>query len=267
VDSEGRLDERHLVECLDTGPVLAAVQAASNEIGTVQNLVRVGALCADRGVPLIVDATVAAGRVPLSADAMQATAVALSAHQWGGPRGTGALWLRPGTRLVPLIHGGIQENGLRAGTENCAGILASGAAARERRRLLATGLGGELTRRAAVLKAALTRDIPGLTFTGHSRHRLPGHVSCLVDVEGEALVLGLAVQGILASTGSTCSRADLASHVLKALGVSAEQARGSLVFSLGDEGGDELLVHVSRTTAAEVQRLRALAPKPHRTSP
>ena len=210
----------------------------------------------------MVDATVAAGRLPLWEELEGAAAVALSAHQWGGPKGVGALWVKPGTRLVPLVHGGIQENGLRAGTENVAGILAAGAAAAARRRRLEQGLSRDLIERGRDLRAALARAVPDLEFTGDGERRLPGHVSCLTGVEGEALVLELSLGDILASTGSTCSRADLRSSVLKALGLTVAQARGSLVFSLDDTFVPKDAATVAERTAAAIQRLRDLAPPP-----
>jgi len=259
VTREGILDLEALDAALDPRPAVVAVQAASNEIGAVQPLAEVGRRCRAREVPLLVDAVVAAGRIALPADAWDADAVAVAGHQFGGPRGAAALRVRSGTRLVPLVHGGIQEGGRRAGAENVAAVAGLGEAAR-----LLVDDGAARARSLDAIHAPLAglAERLGLRVTGPERDRLPGHLSVLADgLEGESVVADLGLRGVLASTGSTCTRAGLASRVLAAIGLTPAQARGSLAFTAGPGTTPAEVDALGEALEASLVRLRALLPR------
>jgi cysteine desulfurase len=260
-DGAGLVDSESVRAGLAGGGVaLVAVTAASGEIGTVEPLAEIGALCEEAAAPLVVDAVHAAGRVPLEAESWRAAAVALSAHTVGGPLGCGALWLRPRTRLVPLIHGGIQEGGLRGGEENLAGIAGFAEAVRGVVAALPDRI-DRLRRTGALLRRTLLDPDLGLTPTGHPERRLPGHLSVLAGgVDGEAVVAGLALRGVAASTGSSCTRAGLGSRTLTALGVEPALARGALAFTAGPATRRAEIAAARDALAVVLDGLRRLSP-------
>jgi len=262
VDGTGRIDPEVFREALGEGTALAAVTAASNEIGTVQPIAALAEACAATETPLVVDGVAAAGRLPLRSRAAGASALSVAAHAFGGPSGVGALWVREGVRLTPLLHGGVQEEGRRAGTPSVAALVAMGLAARRTAETLETR-----RRRLDTLTAMLRERLaalappPILRLTGHPEERLPGHLSYLAEgIEGESVVTALALEGILASTGYACSRADLASPVLTALGFSAREARGSLTFTLETTTTGAAIDALVGTLGPILTRLRRLSP-------
>ncbi|MBM3296317.1 MAG: cysteine desulfurase [Candidatus Aminicenantes bacterium] len=261
VDREGLVDPERLAAAVTPETALVSVQLANNEVGTVEPVAEVARLCRPLSVPVHTDAVAAAGSIPVDVRALDVDALSLAGDQFYGPKGSAALYVRKGARLLPLIDGGIQEGGRRAGTENVAGIVGLGRAAA----LAAEELESRSVRAAALrdrLIDELPRRVEQVTLTGHRSRRLPHHASfCVAFVEGEAMLLNLDLKGFAVSSGSACtSRALKASHVLLAMGLDHALAQGSLVFSLieGTAAGDiESLLDVFPPI---VERLRALSP-------
>ncbi len=243
VDEEGRVAPEAIAAAISPATRLVTIGWANNEIGTIQPIDRIGAICRARGVPLHVDAIQAAGKVKI--DCAAADLLSLSAHKIGGPKGIGALWVRPGLRLEPLLLGGSQERGRRAGTENVAGAVGFGVAcALASRRLQAVARLAELRER---LWEAL-RDLPGVRRNSPLRGCLCNTLNVsFCGFSADALVAALDLRGIAVSSGSACAAgASEPSHVLRALGREEALARDAIRFSLGPE-----------TTAAEIDEVGA----------
>jgi cysteine desulfurase len=265
VNNFGQVEADRLVKALTPGTVLVSIQHASNEIGTIQRLKELAALCREHGVLFHTDAVASAGYVPVNVKDLEVDLLSLSGPALGGPKGTGALYFRRGLRLVPQIHSGIQESGRRGGTENIPGIVGLGVAAEMAQR--------ELGDKAVHLKALRDRLITGVTdrvpyaiFTGHPDERLPGHVSfCFEGIEGEALVFMLNAKGICANTGSACaSKALKVSPVLCAIGLHPEVAQGSLVFTLSPDHNEDDIDYVLTELPVAVEKLRSFSPVWHK---
>jgi cysteine desulfurase len=240
VDHDGVIDLEALEAALSESTILVSIMLANNEIGTVQPIEQVSRLTRSRGVLLHTDAVQAAGALDLTVDSLGVDLLSLSAHKIYGPKGVGALYVRRGTRLDPLLFGGDQERGRRSGTENVPGIvglavaLALADAERE----------GEVQRLAALrdrLIDGVLATVPGAHLTGSRTCRLPGHASFYVDgVTGESVLVNLDVAGIACSSGSACRAGSTdPSHVLTAIGLSDRQAKNGLRLTLGRENGDE----------------------------
>lgn len=233
VDGEGRLDLAALEAALRPDTALVAVMAANNESGVILPVAEAGRLAKAAGALLLVDATQAVGKIPVDVQAWGADLAVLSAHKFHGPKGVGALYLRRGLRLKPLLIGGGQERGRRGGTENVPGLVGLGAAAQlAQERLGYMACVGELRDH---LERALGAAIPGMRVLGAGAERVPNtSLLAFEGVEGEALLLKLDQAGICVSTGSACSTGHKEpSHVLRAMGVPPAFAKGSLRISLG----------------------------------
>jgi len=256
VDRYGRVDSADVAAAITERTTLVSVMSASNEVGTIQPVAEIGAICRERKVPFHVDAVQSAAFGPPSPDTWQATAISLSAHKLGGPKGFGALYVRQGTAMIPQIHGGAQERQRRAGTENVAAAVGFGAAVR---------LAYERPMNVATLRDRLLAGLtalPGVHLTGDPDNRLPNSASIVIEgLEGGDLVAALDLEGIEASTGSACTTGSVdPSHVLLAMGIDEALAHGSLRLTLGRETSE---ADVDRTIAAVeacVARLRASAP-------
>jgi cysteine desulfurase len=252
VDRFGRVDPAEVAAAITDRTTLVSIQAANNEVGTIQPVEEIGAICRDRGVPFHVDAVQSAASAPPNPDAWQASLVSLSAHKLGGPKGVGALYVRQGTPMLPQLSGGSQERQRRAGTENVAGIVGFGVAMR-------------LAYPAADL--AILRDrlltgmtaIEGVTLTGHPTERLPNSASVVIEgIEGGDLVAALDLEGIEASTGSACTTGSVEpSGVLLAMGIEPALAHGSLRLTLGAETAAGEIERTLEVVEACVGRLRA----------
>ena len=235
VDAQGRLDPGELERALERPAALVSLMAANNEIGTIQPVAELSAVCRVRGVVFHTDAAQAVGRVPVDLSRWGADMLSLSGHKFYGPKGVGALVLRPGTSLPslrPQQHGGGQEGGRRPGTSNVHGIVGLGAAAA----IAKEELGEESARIRALrdlLESGLREGLGGLVVNGHPSNRLPGNLSLsFPDLDAEALLLAL--PRLAVSAGAACSTGDpRPSHVLSAIGCSAETARSTLRFGLG----------------------------------
>ncbi|MGZ8448183.1 MAG: cysteine desulfurase family protein [Candidatus Deferrimicrobiaceae bacterium] len=267
-DTDGRVDPDDVRRAIRSDTVLVSVMHANAEIGTIEPIGEIGRITREREVLFHTDATASAGHIPLDLRAVGADLVTLSAHNFYGPKGTGALVVREGVRLESQIDGGFQEMGYRAGTENVPGIVGMGRAAG-----VATAEMGEwvshLTRLEKRLREGIASSIEHLHFTGHPTDRLPGHVSFWVEfAEGESLLLFLNVHGVMAASGSACSsnlkgrdEEDLiASHVLRAIGVPSDICTGSITFSMGKGNTEQEVDHVLSVLPGIVMRLWEMSP-------
>lgn len=248
VSADGVVDPGAVAAALRPETALVSVMLANNELGTIQPVAAVAAAARARGIPLHVDAVQAAGYLPLDVERLGADLLALSAHKLGGPKGVGALYVRRGTPLAPLLAGGPQEHGLRAGTENVAGIagFARALALAERERPATAARVAELRER---FERAVLRAVPDAVILGHNVSRLP-HICALAipDVPRDAVLIALDLEGVSASAGSACAAGSLEpSHVVAALRLGARFVRGVVRFSLG-----------RTTTADEVDRAAAV---------
>lgn len=261
VDRFGKVDPEDIRRSLRRDTVLVSVMLANSEVGTIQPIKEIAAICRESDIPLHTDAVAACGNIRVDVNELGVDALSLAGHQFYGPKGAGALFLRKGTRILPLIDGGIQEGGRRAGTEDVAAIVGMGKAAELARQELDTWTATLQPLRDYLLQQLPAR-IPHVIVTGHPTDRLPHHASfCVEFIEGEAMLLNLDMQGFAASSGSACtSRALKASHVLLAMGLDHAVAQGSIVFSLvnGVERQDiEALLTVFPPI---VDRLRKMSP-------
>ncbi len=239
---------------------LVSVMYANNEIGTLQPIAEIGAICRRRGVLFHTDAVQAAGNVPIDVKAQSVDMLSISAHKFHGPKGVGLLYCRRGIALPNLIDGGAQERGRRAGTENVAGIVGMSAALSEACDTMAER-GERLTKmRDRLIREALR--IERSRLNGDPVRRLPGNVSlCFEGIEGESLLLLLDFAGVCASSGSACTSGSLdPSHVLLAIGLPHEVAHGSLRLSLSDGNTEEDVDYILSVLPGIVERLRAMSP-------
>jgi cysteine desulfurase len=237
VDKTGLIDVERLEKCINKKTILVSVMHANNEIGTIQPLEEIGKICKEKGTYFHSDACQTFGKLPLNVNKMNIDLLTLNSHKIYGPKGVGALFIRKGTNIAPLLHGGGQEFGLRSSTENIAGIVGFAKAAD----LCFENIESE-TKRLSDLRISLTNtllsNIENAYLNGHSEHRLPNNINIgIAGLEGETIRLLLLLDelGIAVSAGSACSSNDNsnASHVLKAIGLNPFEARGSIRISLG----------------------------------
>ena len=260
VDEKGvvRMDE--LKKAVDENTCLVSVMLANNEIGTIQPVREIGAICRAMKIPFHTDAVQAVGHIPVDVKELNCDYLALSAHKFGGPRGIGALYVKTGAPLFPLIEGGAQERGKRAGTENLPAIAAMTAALED-----AIAHLEEATAKMTALRDKLIENlskIPHSALNGDRYNRLSGNVSfCFEGIEGESLLLLLDEAGIAASSGSACTSGSLdPSHVLLAIGRVHDVAHGSLRLSLSEETTEEEIEYMSREIPKVVEYLRGISP-------
>ncbi|MBI5419670.1 MAG: cysteine desulfurase [Deltaproteobacteria bacterium] len=268
VDSDGKADPEDVRRAIRPDTILVSVMHANSEIGTIEPVAEIGRIAREREVLFHTDATASAGHIPLDVEAAGADLVTLSAHNFYGPKGVGALYVREGVRLASQIDGGFQERGFRAGTENVPGIAGMGAAAAIAKEEMAPWA-GKLRRLGKRLWDGIGATVSHLHFTGHPVDRLPGHVSFWVEyAEGESLLLFLNVHGVMAASGSACSsnlrgrdEEDLvASPVLRAIGVPSDICTGSITFSLGKGNTEEEVDSVLRVLPVIAKRLWEMSP-------
>lgn len=257
VDSFGRVDPEELERAIRPETILISVMAANNEIGTLEPAEQIGGIARAHGIPFHTDAVQAMGVLPVDVNAWKADMLSLSAHKFHGPKGVGLLYVRKGIRLDSLIHGGAQERGMRAGTENVPGIAGMGKAME----LAAAGI-PERAEKLRKLRDRLIRGlreaVPGIRLNGHPTERLPGcaHFS-IPGADGEAALLRMDLDGIAVSGGSACTSGSTEpSHVLRAIGLEPELAKGGLRFTLGEENTEEEIDEALRVLPAIVKDLR-----------
>jgi cysteine desulfurase len=259
VDQSGIVTPEALRAALTDDTAVVSVMHANNEIGTVQPVANLATLAHERGALFHTDAVQSAGKIPLNVKTLGADMMSISAHKFYGPKGVGALWIKRGVRVLPLLTGGRQERSRRAGTENVAGIVGMGVAAR----IAASKMKDESARLAALrdrLEEGILRAVPGTMVNGAREPRVPNTTNISFDrVEAESLLIALDLQGIAVSTGSACSSGTLEpSHVLKAMGFNAHRAQNSIRFSLGAMNTDAEIDRVIAVLPAIVEKLRSL---------
>ena len=262
VDSEGFVNVDDVKKAITDKTALVSVMFANNEVGTIEPVAEIGALCRERKIPFHTDAVQAAAHLKIDVKAMNIDMLSMSAHKMYGPKGVGALYLRKGLRPESFMHGGAQEKGRRASTENIAGIVGFGEAMEILQRRLADDLAVNSARRDRLIAGILER-IPHAKLNGATGvHRLPNNINfSFIGVEGETLLLDLDAKGISASTGSACSSESLdPSHVLLALGLKHEMAHGSLRFTIGRLTTDEQIDYVLDVLPEIVAKRRAMSP-------
>ncbi len=261
VDAEGMVSVEALKNALDDETILVSIMMANNEIGTINPIAEIGAICREKGVLFHVDAVQALGTLPIDVESMQIDMLSMSAHKLYGPKGVGALYIRKGIQLPSFIHGGAQESRRRAGTENVAGIVGFGKAVE-----LATAEMAERNQRLQQMRDRLIdgilERIPHARLNGARTNRLPGHVNFSFEfVEGESLLMLLDMNGIYASSGSACTSGSLdPSHVLLAIGLPHEIAHGSLRMTFGRENTMDDIEYILEKLPPIVQRLRDMSP-------
>lgn len=261
VDKYGLVQSGDVKRAITDKTILISVIHANNEMGAIEPIAEIGQVAKEAGVYFHTDAVQTVGHIPLDVNELKVDLLAMSGHKLYGPKGVGALYVRRGTRLIPFLHGGGQERGRRAGTENVAGIVGFGRAVE----LAQKEMGGEAERltylRDKLVKGLLKR-IDHTRLNGHPTKRLPNNVNISVDfIEGESMLLNLDLEGICASTGSACSSASLeSSHVLLAMGTPPEQAHGSLRLTLGKWTTEDEIERVLDVLPGIVTKLRAMSP-------
>ncbi len=262
VDGDGLIDPLAVDAAITDETALVTLMYANNEVGTVQPIAEIGAICRAKRVPFHTDAVQAGGLLRLDVRALQVDLLTLSAHKFYGPKGVGMLYVRQGSRLQPQVLGGSQERNRRAGTENVPGIIGAAEALRQAQAAL-----DEETPRLSALRDRLIEGIltfPHTRLTGHPVQRLPNNASfAFAGVEGESLLLNLDLLGVAASSGSACTTGSVEpSHVLTAMGLTASEARGHLRLTLGRSSTDDDVDYVIEQLPTIVARLRALSTRP-----
>ncbi len=260
VDKYGIVDLEGLEKELKDETILVSVMYANGEIGTIEPIREVGTIVHSKNAFLHVDGTAAVGQVPVDVQEENIDLLSISSNDMYGPKGVGALYIKRGTRLEPLILGGGQEQGLRSGTENLPGIVGMGRAA-EIAEAEMDAEGKRLTKlRDKFIKELL--EIPHSFLNGHPSNRLPNNVAVRFSfIEGESMLLNLDMAGVAASSGSACTAKTLEpSHVLRAIGLKHEEAHGSLLFTLGKQNSEEDVDYAVGLLPDIVKRLRAMSP-------
>ena len=261
VDSQGFVDPQDVAKAITGRTVLVSIMHANNEIGTLQPVTEIGKIARERGVCFHTDAVQTFGHMPFNVDELNVDLLSLSAHKLYGPKGVGALFVRQGTRLEPHMHGGEQEGKRRASTHNVPGIVGLAKAVELAEKAMA-----EEDTRIMALRNRLIRGIfdkiDRVRLNGHPEKRLANNVNVSIEYcEGEAMILSLDLMGIACSTGSACSSTSVEpSHVLRAIGLSVEETRGSLRFSLGRYTQEQEIDKVLEVLPRIVKRLRAMSP-------
>jgi cysteine desulfurase len=261
VNAEGEVELESLKSAMTKETILVSIMAANNEIGTIQDVRELGGIAHEGGALFHTDAVQSIGKVPLDVERDNIDLLAISAHKFHGPKGVGALYVRKGTSLRPLVYGGGQERGLRSSTENVPGIVGLGKAIEICMAEMDDSVNRMTSIRDRIIQGTLS-SVEGCYLNGHKVRRLCNNAHFRFDyVEGEALVLSLDIKGIAASTGSACSSRDSeTSHVLKAIGVRNEHARGSLRLSLSRMNSMEEAEIYLQAIPEVIARLRAISP-------
>ena len=258
--SDGVIRVEDVEAAIRPDTALVTIMFANNEIGTVQPIAEIGALCRARGIPFHTDAVQAAGHMPIDVKAMNIDMLSMSGHKFHAPKGVGVLYARRGMVLSNIIEGGAQERGKRAGTENVAGIVAMAAALKESCDHMEENTAKIIPMRDKLF-AELSK-IPHSKINGSLEHHGPGTVNmCFEGIEGESLLLKLDDAGICASSGSACTSGSLdPSHVLLSIGLPHEVAHGSLRLSIGEYNTMEQIDHIIETVPKVVAYLRSMSP-------
>lgn len=261
VDKHGTVNPDDVKKAIKPTTVMVSVMYANGEIGSIEPIREIGAITRESGIVFHTDAVAAVGNIPVNVADVQVDALSMSANQFGGPSGIGALYLREGMRILPILQGGVQEGGRRAGTENITGIVGMGKAAELANAEMPQRV-DKVRKLRDQLKDGILKTVGNVFLNGHPTNRLPGNLSlCIEFIEGESVLLFLDMQGIAVSSGSACtSRSLKASHVIMATGVDAALAQGTILFSLGVNNSDADVQYVLEKLPSIVNRLREMSP-------
>jgi len=261
VDTYGLVNPVEVEKRIKDNTILVSIMHANNEIGTIQPIKEIGEICKEKGVLFHTDAAQTFGKIPLDAQEINADLITLSSHKMYGPKGVGGLFVKKGVRLIPLLHGGSHEKGLRSSTINVSGIVGFAKAVE-----LCSQKMEKEGKREKVLRdrliAGILKSTPNAYLNGHPENRLPNNVNFRFDgVEGESIVFELDFHGISASTGSACSSQDLSpSHTLLAIGLKPEQAHGSLRLTIGRWTTEKDIDKVLEVLPKIIKKLRNISP-------
>ncbi len=261
VDENGLVTAQQVLEAIKPNTILISIMFANNEIGTVQPIAEIGKVAREKGIYFHTDAVQAVGNIAIDVEKMNIDLLSLSSHKFYGPKGAGALFIKKGVKTISFLHGGAQERGRRASTENVASIVGLGRAIE-----LATENLEEYNKKITALRDRtideVMKRIPFVKLNGHRHHRLPGNANFSFEfIEGESLLLMLDMKGIAASSGSACTSGSLdPSHVLLAIGLPHEIAHGSLRVTFGEENSDADVDYLLEVLPVIVERLREMSP-------
>jgi cysteine desulfurase len=259
-DKHGVVEPGAVKKAITKETVLLSVAHASSEVGTIEPLREIAEIAKEHRIVFHTDAVASTGNIPVDVKELGVDLLSMAAHQFYGPKGAAALYVREGLRIVPLVYGGIQEGGRRAGTENVPAIVGMGKAAELAKAEMDGRIGHAKTLRDKLVKGAL--GVENVYLTGHPTNRLPGHASFTVEfIEGESMLLLLAAKGIYSASGSACSSKALkASPVLLSMGVPSSLAQGSIVFTLGMGNSEEDIGYFLTEFPPIIRRLREISP-------
>jgi cysteine desulfurase len=261
VDKDGLINVAELEKAIRPQTILITIMHANNEIGTIQPIREIGAIAHKHGIKFHTDAVQTFGHIPVNVDKLNVDLLSISGHKFYGPKGVGALYIRKGTKITPLIHGGDQERRRRASTENVPGIVGLGKATE-----ISLAIMDKQTKRQTKMRngfiQTILEKIPDSRLNGHAVKRLPNNINISFEgIEGESILLNLDMCGIAASTGSACSSSSLEpSHVLLSIGLPHELAHGSVRFSLGKQTRQAELDQVAEILPGIIEKLRAMSP-------
>lgn len=264
VDEYARVNPQDVADAISDDTILISVMFANNEVGTIQPIAEIGKIAKEKGIYFHTDAVQAVGNYPIDVNEYGIDLLTISSHKFHGPKGIGALYIRKGVRIKPILFGGAQEKTLRPGTENTSGIVGLGKAAELAQAELTDKI-NRVQKLRDKLIAGITERIPEAKLNGHPMLRMPGNVNFSFRyIEGESLLLNLDLKGIAASSGSACTSGSLdPSHVLLAMGITHEIAHGSLRLSLGRENTEEDVDYCLEVLPEIVARLRSMSPLYH----
>jgi cysteine desulfurase len=261
VNSEGLVNPADVEAAIRDDTILISIMHANTEIGTIQPIEEIGKIAEEKEIYFHTDATASCGKIPIDVQRSHIDLLTLSSNDLYGPKGTGALYIKSGTRIQPLIIGGGQERGLRSGSENIPNIAGMAKACEVAKRTLTSEAERQSRLRDQLIEGVLA-NIDKSYLTGHRTQRLPNNASFRFDyIEGESIILSLDMVGIAAASGSACTSKTLEpSHTLLALGLKHEQAHGSLLFTLGRENTKEHIDYILEQLPPIIERLRKLSP-------
>jgi cysteine desulfurase len=260
VDKFGFIDTNQLEKAIRKDTILVSIMHANNEIGTIQDIEKIGKICKEKGVYFYSDAAQSFGKIPIDVKKMNIDLLSISSHKMYGPKGVGGLHIKKGTKIEPLLHGGGHEFKKRSSTVNVAGIVGFAEATRIQKQEMASDAKNQTALRDKLINELL--KIEDAHLTGHPTKRLPNNASFwFAYIEGESLLMQLDMNGVSASTGSACSSDSLeASYVLLAIGLKPQEAHGSLRLSLGKYTTNEDVDYVLEVMPKSVERLREISP-------
>jgi len=261
VDNHGVVNLSVLKNSLSDNTCLVSIMFGNNEMGTIEPITQIAQLCNEQNIPFHTDAVQAVGKIPIDVKKLGVDLLSISSHKLNGPKGIGALYIRKGIDIAPIILGGGQEHGLRSGTENVANIVGFGKACELAKLNLSNNI-SHMKKLRDDLVAKILREIPGVILNGHAENKLPNNAHfTFLGVAGEDLIIKLDEYGIAASTGSACSvHTQKASHVLQAMGFSHEQITGSLRLTLGLFNNQQQIDETVNILKKVIAELRSVSP-------